>query len=78
MSRLGYEVGPLMVAGGGGQFLGRIEGIELLLERIVRRMVIGLNLVDQIHTRKGIAFLRPGLSAVVRKIQLLVLMIGSW
>lgn len=76
MFRLGCGVDLLKVGGGEGQFLGQIRGIKLLLRRIEGRRVVGQILVGQIHTHKERVFLHLGLFVVIRRTQLLELMIG--
>lgn len=76
MFRWGCGVDLLTVGGGGGQFLGQIGGIGLLLGRIVMRRVVGRIQVGRIHTHREIVFLRPDLFVVIRRIRLLGLRIG--
>lgn len=75
MFLLGCGVDPLRVEAGEGQSLGQIRGIKLPLRRIEGRRVIGQIPAGQIHIHKGTVFPRLGLFVVVRRIQLLELMI---
>ena len=76
MFRLGCEVDLLKVGGGEGRFLGQIKGIKLPLRRIEGRRVVGQILVGRIHIHKERVSLHLGLFVVIRRIQLLELMIG--
>lgn len=77
MFRWGCGVDLPKVGGGGVQSPNQKEEIKLLLRRIGGKMVIGLSLGGQNHTRKVRAFLHRGSSVAVKRTQLLRLKIGS-